>query len=321
VLKRRATWIVPAIWIVTGGATMADPARVQRADEAASYWLWYYSQESDQEKNGLVIDGAAVQSEIQIAEPGRHPRALGWYAFTAPPNDPDIAAVGRIIRERRLVGGEVHEQEPLFGMRSKTFAIRVGDREARHNVDPAKPLPPALQELESALIPFWTRLEEVPLRTLELRIELSPDRVRVGDTVRLALNFTNRGRFAAELRNPAAFAKEGPSSLRIQFYRLVPGAGGKQTEEFEWELDAVGREFLVAERKALPSTEPLQSVGPGDTLRAWTTFRAPALPLGSYSVQGSYYAAPVGRQEREAHNDLVAGELRTDTVSLVVEPK
>src|SRR5688572_3672273 len=103
---------------------MADSAKTQRTDASASYWLWYYTQESDQEKNGLVIDGGAVQSEIQIAEPGRLPRGLGWYAFTANPGDPDVAAVGRIIRERRLVGGEVHEQPVLFGMRSKTFSIR-----------------------------------------------------------------------------------------------------------------------------------------------------------------------------------------------------
>jgi hypothetical protein len=321
VLSRRAAWIGSAIWIAMGAATMANPASTQRADATASYWLWYYKQEADHERNALIIDGGAVQSEIQIAEPGRRPRALGWYAFTAPPGDADVAAVGRIVREQRLVGGDVHQQPTRFGMRSKVFSIRMDGQEARHDIDAFGQPPPGLLELERALLPFWARLDESPLRTLELRIELAPAQVRAGDTVRLGLNFLNRGRFAAQLRNPAAFAKEGPSSLRIQFYRVVPGAGGKQTEEFEWELDAAGQEFLVAERKALPSTEPLQSVGPGDTLRAWTTVQVPSLPPGNYSVQGSYYAAPVGPEERELHNDLVAGEFRTDVVAFAVDAR
>jgi hypothetical protein len=309
-----------AIWIVTmGAATMADPSNTRRANATASYWLWYYTRESDQEKNGIVIDGEAIQSEIQIAEPGRRPRGLGWYALTASSGDPDLAAVGRIIREQRLVGGEVHAQPTRFGMRSKVFSIRMNGQEARHDLDPNQPLPPGLRQLESALVPFWNRLDQSPLRTLELRIELSPEHVRAGDTVRLGLHFTNRGRFAAQFRNPAAFAKNGPNSLRIHFYRLARGAGGEETEEFAWELDVVGHELLVAERKALPSGEPLLSIAPAETLRAWTTFRAPALPPGNYSAQGSFYTAPVGPKEREAHNDLVAGDFRTDIAALVVD--
>jgi hypothetical protein len=265
-----------------------------------------------------VIDNGQIQSEIQIAEPGRHPRGLGWYALSASSADPDVAAVGRIIREQRLVGGELHVQPALYGMRSKVFSIRVGGQQARHDVDPTQPLPPGLRELENALVPFWNRLDQSPLRTLDLRIELSPDQVRAGDTVRLALHFLNRGRFATQFRNPAAFAKNGPNSLRIHFFRLERGAGGEQSEEFEWELDLAGHELLVGERKALPSTEPLLSVAPGDTLHAWTTFRVPALSPGSYSVQASYYAAPVGSKEREAHNDLVAGDYRTDVAPFVV---
>ena len=318
-LRGRAALFGSAIWIAMGAPTMADPAKAQRADANASYWFWYYSQESDQEQNGLVIDGGQVQSEIQIAEPGRRPRGLGWYALTVSPGDPDVAAVGRIIREQRLVGGQVHEQPTRFGMRSKVFAIRLGGQEARHDVDPFQPLPPGLRKLETALVPFWSRLDQAPLRTLELRIGLSPDHVRAGDTVQLALHFTNRGRFATEFRNPAAFAVNGPNSLRVQFFRLERGAGGQETEEFAWELDVAGHELLVAERKALPSTEPLLRIEPGDTLSAWTTFRAPALTPGSYSAQASYYATAVGAKEREAHNDLVAGELRTEIASLVVD--
>jgi hypothetical protein len=206
-------------------------------------------------------------------------------------------------------------------MRSKVFSIRMAGQETRHNVDPFAPLPPGLRELEGALAPFWSRLDRSPLRTLELRIEISPDRVRAGDTVRLALHFTNRGRFAAQFRNPAAFTSNGPNSLRVHCYRLERGASGETSEEFTWELDLAGHELLVAERKTLPSSEPLASLAPGDTLRAWTTFRAPALAPGSYAAQAAYYAAPVAPQEREAHNDLVAGELRTEPAPFAVEPR
>jgi hypothetical protein len=304
-----------------GAATMAEREDTRRADATGSLWLWYFSQESDQERNGLVIDGAAIHSEIQIAAPGRLPRGLGWYALTASAGDPDLAAVGRIIREQRLIGGEVHEQPAVFGIRSKVFSIRMNGQEARHGVDAFQPLPPDLLELECALAPFWGRLDEFPLRTLELRIELAPDRVRTGDTVRLALNFSNRGRFATQFRNPAAFAKTGTSSLRVHFYRRERGADGAERDEFAWELDLAGHELLVAERKALPSTEPFANVAAGDTLRAWATFRAPALPPGNYSAQASYYASPVGPKEREAHNDLVAGELRTDMLPFTVEER
>ena len=127
-LKRRAraAAIVPMISIAMGAATMADPAKTQRAGATQPFWLWHFSQESDQEKNGLVIDGNAIQSEIQIAEPGRLPRGLGWYAISAQPGDPDVAAVARAIREHRLVGGEVHEQ--ASGGTERSFPFRMPNR-------------------------------------------------------------------------------------------------------------------------------------------------------------------------------------------------
>src|SRR5688572_10604056 len=124
-----------------GAPTMADPTKAQRTEVNAPYWFWYYSQESDQETNGLVIDGGQVQSEIQIAEPGRRPRGLGWYAFTASPGDTDVAAVARIVREQQLIGGEIHQQPTRFGMRSKVFSIRMNGQEARHDIDAFQPLP------------------------------------------------------------------------------------------------------------------------------------------------------------------------------------
>jgi hypothetical protein len=253
----------------------------------------------------ILVDSTGVlQCEVRAATPERRPRALGWYYLDVGANDPDVAALARCIDTVELVEREPSMPGPPAPAYSPPhyFAIESGSRQARIPIDGDHPLP---AELVAALAPLFARLEQAPLRTLELVVELARETVAVGELVRVDFQFRSRGRFPAEIRRLTTDPRGDGARLWLELAPLERS-------------DRVAFTFHVP-AESLPASERLLRIEPDACVRCAAQL-VPELRPGAYFVCARYYAPPAVSEERQAHPHLVAGEARVDVGTLTIKP-
>lgn len=300
---------------VSSGTTGTD-------GKGGAYSLRYSLQMGETEKNTLTIDeDGNVTGNVENSQAGSTPRPLGWFNLDAGRADKDVARIGALIRAKGLVGGRVHSRIAKFGMRSKIFLFEADGQRAVHHLDVREPTPEGLAEVEEVVVRLFRRLEEQPLRTLSLWVSLKPATVVPGGDLRIEMEFRNGGKFPTQLRNPASFPRGGANTIRINLWKRVKGEAGAMEDEYVAALDLAGEEFLVGERKSLPSDRPVVEVEPQGTLRAWTTIRLPKIHPGRYFAETVYYGSAIDDEENEMWPYLCVGEYHADPCEVVVSAK
>ena len=288
-----------------------------KSDVPASYWFSYTMQESEQENNSLTIDfEGKVSAFIEFTEMNLSPRSLGNFSFSPGHNDPDLLEIGRLIKDKKMVGGDVYMQPPSFGGRSKFFEIKAEGHEVLHDMNPSLPMPDAFNEVETVVERLFERSAESPLRTLSMDIFFDPQLVKRGDLLKIYIEFCNAGKFPTEFRNPI----KSSSSLRINLWKKVKDVKGELIHEFDSVIDLAGQEFLFNERQAVPSNKPFLLIQPGDRMRMLTTIRYPKSKPGMIFAEAIYYSKPKTNAEYE-RQDLIVGEYHTDLRQITIVKK
>ena len=288
-----------------------------KSDIPASYWFSYTMQESEQENNSLTIDfEGKVTGFIEFAEMNLSPRSLGIFTFSPGHNDPDLLEIGRLIKDNKMVGGDVYIQPPSFGGRSKFFEIKAGGYEVLHDMNPSLPMPDAFIAVETVVERLLERSEESPLRTLSMEINFDPQLVKSGDLLKIYIEFYNAGKLPTEFRNPISSS----SSLRINLWRNVKDVKGELIHEFESVIDLAGKEFLFNKRQAVPTNKPFLLIQPGDRMGLFTTIRYPKSNPGIFFAEAIYYSNPKTNAEYE-RKDLIVGEYHTDLRQITIVKK
>ena len=281
------------------------------------YWLWYSMQEQEHQSNSLTImhDGT-TQAMIEYSEPGFAIRRLGAHNLEIGEQDADLLELRRIIRTQNLVGGDQYGGPALFGALLVTFQFEDGGEQMMHTFDPNAPLPPGFADVETIVERLFERLRGAPLRALEMTARSTPPRLRSGDELRVSLDFSAHGRFSTSFRNPVPLAEASGGHLRLNLWQE---GSDPSDREFAGIIDLEGREFLLAERKAVTSQKDVLQLAPGEQLSMYADLRLPQLEPGKYVIEAIYFGEPVQPAELETHGDLIAGELHADLISLVVD--
>lgn len=301
---------------------MVNSNDVTNQGSDSSYWLSYSIQESEHESNSLTVDTEGnVMAQIQLTEMNYPPRALGWFFFTPGLDDPDIRLIGRLIRDKGLICGDIYDQPPSFGGRSVYFHIKADGLEVMHDLNPLEPLPEAFNDVEGVIERLFKRVEAGPLRTLSMDVSFEPPLIKAGDDLRILLEFRNNGRFTTKIRNPATFTAVNPSSLQINLWRKVKDKNGEMRYEYEATIDLADREFLVGERQAVSSIEQFLRIPTGETLLIWTTVRFQKLKPDTYTAEAVYYSEPMANGEQQKLPDLIVGEYHAEFKKLIVSRK
>jgi len=300
---------------------MSDPVTASPTDSKTGYSLWYTYQTHETEGNYIIIDTEGnVTGNVKYTKHGISPRALGWFYLPLGHDDPDLAAIGSLIRKNELIGGKVFLMAPSFGMRTKIFSIEADGKEARHVLDAMQPLPEDFIEVERVIARLFTRLSSAPLRVLSMDVTFEPDKIAPGEKVKASFEFRCMGKFPLEFRNPARVAQGPGVSLRLNLWKKTKDDEGEHLV-YVTAVDLAGKEFLVAEKKAVPSGETFLHIPSGESMRMWTSLRLPKLDPEKYIIEAIYIGSPASREEQMRRNDLVTGEFHADIKELTIMKK
>jgi len=102
---------------------------------------------------------------------------------------------------------------------------------------------------------LFNRLGTAPLQTLAMDVTFEPPRIKPGDDLHVVLEFRIVGKFPAEFRNPASSPSLGAVSLRANFWKQLKSKDGKLFSDYMTTLGLGRREFLLNDRKAVPSDQ------------------------------------------------------------------
>lgn len=307
--------------LITVGISIMTSNETLGTEKTMGYTFWYAVQVSGIERNYLTIDADGnITAQIKESQSGDSLRALGWYYLLASSDDPDTSKIRRLIYEKRLIDSPDFSRPLARGMRLKVFSIKADGKKAIKYIDAMKPVPNELAEIEQVVFRLFERLASTPLRTLAIDVSSEPVQIKTGDNMRINLEFLNTGKFPTEFRNPATFTETSSSSLRINFWKKVRNENDELIDEYESTLDLAGKEFLLSDRQAVPSTEQFLRIQPGEKLNMWTTIRFPKLTPGNYTLEAIYYGSPRTKSEETRH-DLIVGEYHADLKEITVLKK
>lgn len=285
-----------------------------------AFSLRYAVQAAEHEFNRLSIDDAGnVTVQIQQAQVGDRPRALGWYYLALGPDHSVLQRIERTIRRHGLLGPS-RAMRPFPGMRSRTITLAAEGRQVTHVLDRFAAVPEEFAELDTLLAELFALAEGAPIRTFSVAIGFAPARVRVGEELRIHLFFRNEGRAPTTFRNPATFAEGGSDTLRINLWKTVREDDGQEGLAFVSALDLAGREFLIEERRSLRSDATYARIPEHGQLEVWTVMKLPSLDREAYRVEVVYYGHPVTIEEQQRNPDLLVGEFHSDLATLTVSP-
>lgn len=286
-----------------------------------AYSLHYSAQRGEQQFNSLSIDQQGeVTAQMQQAQAGDVPRALGQYALSLGHDDADLKRIEAAIRQHGLLRASVHSITPRPGMRGRIFAIAADGQEITHRLDFFAPLPPEFEELYVLMRTLFERAESAPVRTFAMMVALSPVPIRAGQELRVTISFRNAGSAPMAFRNPAAFAAGGIDAFRLNLWRLVRQEDGAEVPEFDSTLELAGREILIGERRSLRSDQALTRIAGHEQLDAWMTLQLPAVDPDTYLVEAVYYSHPLTTAERQKNPDLLVGDFHAEPIKLTVQP-
>jgi len=283
------------------------------------FTLWYSTQEGEMEKNQLTLDAdGSATVMITHSRPGSPLRALGWFYSKLDSMDPHIISLKRIINEYELFTINPFQVAPIPGLRAKNFSIKKNGREINHYVDASKDLPVGLAELEMSIYSLINRLGSDAKRTMEIGIQVLPNRLAWGDNLRVMLEISNDGVAPTFIRNFAGFRGKSIDLIKLNIWYQFIDEIGKERYEYIGVLDLNNREWLVDDRKAVNSSDLYLEIAPDSTQKVWAIVRCPKIVPKAYLAQLVYYAAPLSEQEEQSLPHLVVGEYHSDTVPLVI---
>lgn len=289
---------------------------------AGGYTFWYSKQISEIDRDYIMIDAKGnVTGNVKFSQSGGEPREVGWFFLPLHFDDPDLTAIGRLIWEKKLIGGKVHEYPFRPGMREKVFSIKAGGLEARHSFNAMVPLPEEISMVEEVVDRLFQRLKDGPLRTFSIAVALEPLQGTPGSMLRLNFEIRNSGKFPAEIPNPALFTAKGPGMIRINIWKTAANNSAESSDEYVTTIDLAGYEFLAAERKAVPSDKSHLVISPKEKIRFWTTIAVPNLKPDLYELEIVYYGGPLPDDEMVKHPDRISGEYHANPIKIVILKK
>jgi hypothetical protein len=292
--------------------------QIAGAENTSSYRFWYSMQESEQESNSLLIeDDGTISANIEVSAADYALRGLGSYQIKSVPSDADVRRIGALIVQGHLIGGEVYAAPPSFGALSVYFQFQANGEETLHGLDALAPLPEPFREIETIVERLYVRLAAGPLRTMSMNVAIEPVSVAAGKDTRILLEFCNHGRSTVEFRNPVHVGGPSSGSLRANLWRAAPGSAADAAPELESTIELSGRELLTAPRQAVSSRQATLTLGPGKSLKTWTTIKFPRLAPGPYRMEVVYYGSPKAGAELSGGN-LVVGEYHSDLFPFAV---
>jgi hypothetical protein len=303
---------------IVAGAVMSDSHAETATKSDKAFALSYTKQIGEHEYSYVVIDiRGNVQSYTAYTQTGMTPRALGWHYLPLGHDDPNLEAIGRIIRKNELIGGKVYKMHPkVVGLRTKVFSIKADGQQVIHVFDAHIPLPDGFIELEQNINRLFSNLAAAPLRALVLTVSVDPVQVVPGDSVKIKFDFGCLGKFPLDFRNPA-YLERGGGSLKLNLWKRRLGKDGEHLD-YSSTIELAGNEFLFEERKAVPSGEMFLRISPGERMLMWTTIRFPKISPETYIIEPIYYGMPMHPWELQKHPDFIAGELHADLKEFVV---
>jgi hypothetical protein len=300
------------------GAAMTDSHEASATKSDTAFALSYSEQIGEHEFNYVVIDiRGNVQSYTAYTQTGMTPRALGWHNLSLGHDNPNLEAMGRTIRKKGLIEGNIYKMPPMVvGVRTKVFSIKADGQQVEHVFDARNALPDGFAELEQGIKRLFGSLAAAPLRALVLTVSVDPVQVVPGDSVKIQFDFSCQGKFPLNFRNPA-YLKPGGGSLKLNLWKRRVDKDGEHLD-YSSTIELAGKEFLFEEKKAVPSGEMFLRIPAGGRMLMWTTIRFPKLPPDTYVIESIYYGTPMPPWERQKQPGFIAGELHADLKELIV---
>jgi hypothetical protein len=175
--------------------------------------------------------------------------------------------------------------------------------------------PPELEAAEAAIETLMNRVLKHPVMVVAARASISPAVVRVGDSLKVSIEFENLGTHPVSFVSPASFKAGSTNTFRLNFWTATGDTDDPY--DYAWTLDLTGHELLVGEHETLLSRGPLVTLGPHETLKTWTTLKLPRCKAAAYQAELIYN--PVRPSAFDPKDVRIFGELHADLVPLTVE--
>ncbi len=282
-----------------------------------SFGIYYSVQTGETEHNQLTIrPNGVVTAWITYSIPGTAIRSLGHFYMATEAGDLDLLEIERLCRNEGLLDGTPYTSESRYGERLTFFEIEAEGKTIQHYIDTLDPFPDSLAMVEERLQPVFRRVaRDGAQRAVSFRLGFEQAKISPGADTTAFLEITNAGSFPAEIRNFAGFQRGGPDVLKIDFWVPSKSPGGSPV--FLSDFDLSGREWLIADRKSLRSTNPYLRLAAGQILKTWTEFRMPKSEPGLNFAELIYYAHSESDEEGE-NNDFIVGEFHADPVKITV---
>jgi len=238
-------------------------------------------------------------------------RALGTYLLPVDGGDADVAAIRKEVQKLRAAGYKamvslVPDQD------SKSLKIWLDGYELNYIARADRPLPPELVPIENGILRIMDRAAKKPVAALAMKLALTPEKLRVGDPLRIEIEFSNPGYQPIDFLSPLTIVPAVFERFELNFVRLPINAKHPQGSGWCW-LDLAGRELQVVDGGTL-SRAPVR-LDPGKVLKLSTTLPLPRCKRGTYMVELVYSTiSPPAPQPAER----IFGELHTERVPLTV---
>lgn len=274
--------------------------------------LWYSDDKTGPAKNGLVLDGKGAHVNIDYSTVGMAQRALGAYYLPVDGADADVAAIRNEVQKLHAAGYKPPSKPPIPDMNMKWLKIALDGYEL-NSLSPAdQPLPPGLVPIENGILRIMDRAAKKPVAALAMKLALTPEKLRVGDPLRIEIELSNPGYQPIDFLSPLTIVPSAFERFELNFVRLPINAKHPEGSGWCW-LNLAGRELQVVGGGTL-SRAPVR-LDPGKVLKLSTTLPLPRCKRGSYMVELEYSTiSPSAPQPAER----IFGELHTERVPLTV---
>jgi hypothetical protein len=275
--------------------------------------FWYFDQKAGPAHNSLRLDEkGALTMGIDYSTTGMAARALGTYLLPVDGGDADVAAIRKEVQKLRAAGYKA--VDPGFAPDMDTKSLKIGlDGYELNYISPAdQPLPPELVPIENGIIRLMDRAAKKPVAALAMKLALAPEKLRVGDPLRIEIELSNPGYQPVDFLSPLTIVPAVFERFELNFVRLPINAKHPEGSGWCW-LNLAGRELQVVDGGTL-SRAPVR-LDPGKVLKLSTTLPLPRCKRGSYMVELVYSTiSPSAPQPAER----IFGELHTERVPLTM---
>jgi hypothetical protein len=272
--------------------------------------FWYSDDKTGPAKNGVTLDAKGAHMGIGYSTRGMAQRALGAYDLPVDGADGDVAAIRNEVQNLRAAGYKamvslVPDQD------SKSLKIWLDGYELNYIARADRPVPPELGPIENGIIRLMDRAAKKPVAALAMKLALTPEKLRVGDPLRIEIELSNPGYQPVDFLSPLTIVPAVFERFELNFVRLPINAKHPEGSGWCW-LNLAGRELQVVDGGTL-SRAPVR-LDPGKVLKLSTTLPLPRCKRGSYMVELVYSTISPSPQPAER----IFGELHTERVPLTV---